>query len=133
MKIIRQQRSTGFIALFTVIALAAFSLSLIVAVAYLSINESQEGLMLARGEDALQLTEGCAEDALLLSVRDEGYRGGSYGYMGGDCTVVVSKDGTTWTLDVSGTKERFTRSVRIIFDYTIGPPGSIALQSWLER
>lgn len=101
--------------------------------AYLSINESQAGLMLARGEVALQFVEGCAEDALLLSVRDEGYMGGSYGYMGGDCSVDVSKDGSVWTMDVSGTKDQFARSVRIIFKYDPLAPVVITLQSWLER
>lgn len=133
MRIIRQEKGAGFIALFSVIALSAFSLSLIVAVAYLSINESQAGLMLARGEVALQFVEGCAEDALLLSVRDEGYMGGSYGYMGGDCSVDVSKDGSVWTMDVSGTKDQFARSVRIIFKYDPLAPVVITLQSWLER
>jgi hypothetical protein len=54
----------GFIATLTVMTLLAFSLSLIAAVTYLSINESQSGLALSRGAAALSITEGCAEDAL---------------------------------------------------------------------
>lgn len=123
----------GFIALLTVIALLAFSLSLTVAVTYLSINESQSGLALSRGASALSITEGCAEDALLLSSRDENYTGGEYASLGGTCTVGVSKDVAVWTVDVSGTKDNFMRSVRIIFEYVPGPPGVITLQSWLER
>lgn len=133
MSMTSRQRSAGFMALFTVIALLAFSLSLVVAVAYLSINASQEGLMLARGETALQFAEGCAEDALLHASRDESYDGGSYEYLGGECTVDISKDDTVWTVDISGTKEQFTRSVRIIFEYDPLAPAVITLRSWLER
>ncbi len=122
----------GFIALFTVLALLVFCLSMTFATVYLSIDGSQEGWMSARGEDALQFSEGCAEDALLLSIRDENYDGGSYEYMGGECSVDISKDGAVWTADVVGTKNGFTRSIRIVFDYVVGPPGSITLQSWLE-
>ncbi len=123
----------GFIATLTVISLLAFSLSLIVAVTYLSINESQSGLALSRGALALSFTEGCAEDALLLSGRDENYTGGTYEYLGGVCNVDVSKNGAEWTLNISGTKNDFSRTVRIVFSYVSGPPGIITLQSWLER
>lgn len=123
----------GFMAILTVIALLAFSLSLTVAVTYLSVNESQSGLILSRGASALSLTDGCAEDALLLSKRDANYTGGTYTYLGGVCTVAVSKNVTIWTVDVTGTKDNFTRTVRIIFDYVPGPPVVITLQSWLEQ
>lgn len=123
----------GFIAILTVIALLAFALSLTVAVTYLSINESQSGLALSRGAAALSITEGCAEDVLLLARRDANYAGGTYGYLSGTCTVTVSKNATIWIVDVSGTKDNFTRAVRIIFDYVPGPPGIITLQSWLEQ
>jgi hypothetical protein len=36
-------------------------------------------------------------------------------------------------MNASGTKDAFTRSVRIIFDYVPGPPVVIALTSWLEQ
>lgn len=122
----------GFIAIFLVIALLAFSLSLSTAVTYLSINESQSGLALARGAAALALAEGCAEDVLLLSLRDENYTGGTYEYLGGSCDADVSKNGTIWTLDVSGTKDNFTRSLEIIVDRQLVPP-LLTLQSWLEK
>lgn len=129
---IPQKIRAGFIALFTVLALLAFFLSMTFASAYLSIDESKGGLMSARAEDALQFSEGCAEDALLLSIRDENYDGGAYEYMNGECSVDISKDGAVWTADVVGTKNGFTRSIRIVFEYVVGPPGIITLQSWLE-
>lgn len=127
------QKSAGFIAILTVILLLAFSLSLTVAVTYLSIGESQSAFALSRGEEALSFTEGCAEDALLQAKRNVNYTGGDYSYLGGVCSVVVTVNGTTWTVDVSGTKDTFTRSVQIIFEYVLGTPNTLVLTSWLEQ
>lgn len=123
----------GFIAILTVLALLVFSLSLTAAVTYLSIGESQSGLAVARGKAALSLVEGCAEDALLLAKRDANYTGGNYEYLNGECLADVSKDGNTWTMHISGTKDNFTRRLEIVFEYTAGPFGVIILQSWLEK
>lgn len=125
--------SKGFMAILTVITLLAFSVSLIGAVTYLSIDGSQMGLALSQGTESLAFMEGCAEDALLLSSRDENYLGGTYEYLDGICTVDIVKDGLVWTMNVAGTKDGFTRAVRLIFDYVAGPPGIITLSSWLEQ
>ena len=122
----------GFIAIFLVIALLAFSLSLSTAVTYLSINEAQSGLALAKGMAALTLAEGCAEDALILASRDENYNGGTYEYLGGTCNAEVSKDGIMWTLGISGTKDNFTRPLEIVVNRQFVPP-TLTLQSWLEK
>lgn len=123
----------GFIAILTVLTLMVFSLSLSIAVTYLSIGEAQSGLALARGTAALNLAEGCAADALLLAKRDLNYAGGNYAYLGGTCAVDVSKDGTLWTLVISGAQNNFTKKIRVTFEYTAGPPGIISLRSWLEQ
>jgi hypothetical protein len=128
-----KMKQGGFIAILTVIALLVFSLSLTVAVTYLSINEAQSGSALSQGAIALALSEGCAEDALLLSRRDENYNGGTYEYLGGTCNVEVSKNGTVWTLDVSGARDNFARSLEIVVDRQPGSPAVITLQSWLEK
>lgn len=126
-------RYRGFIALFTVLALLAFSFSLMTAVTYLSIGEAQTGLARAQGDAAMALAEGCAEDALLQSSRDGSYTGGTVAYLGGTCTISVSKNDPVWTMDISGTKDRFTRSIRIIFRYTSSVPALLTLMSWLEQ
>lgn len=123
----------GFIAILTVITLLAFSLSLTIAVAYLSIGETQGAFALSRGDEALSLTEGCAEDALLQAKRDEVYAGGDYTYLDGSCHVDVSVNGTTWTLGISGIKNNFTRRIEVVLEYTLGPPNTIVLTSWLEK
>lgn len=126
-------KNKGFIAILTVIALLAFSLSLIVAVTYLSIGEARSALALSQGRASLALAESCAEDALLQITRDESYTGEDYSYLGGICHTSVSQEDTVWTLDVSATKDAFTRTVQVVFDYTPGEPGIIVLQGWLEQ
>lgn len=117
----------------TVITLLAFSLSLTIAVMYLSIGGSQSALALSHGAEALSLTEGCAEDALLQAKRNVNYIGGDYSYLGGTCSVVVTVNGTKWTINVSGTKNNFTRSIEIVLEYTLGTPSTLVLTSWLEK
>lgn len=125
--------SKGFVAIITVLTLLVFSLSLTLATTYLSIGEAKSALAFSQGEAALQLTEGCAEDTLLLSKRDENYEGGEYLYLGGTCDVNVSKDGTVWTFDITGMKDGFSRSFEVVVDRQPGVPATLTLQSWLEK
>ncbi len=128
--------SKGFVAIITVLTLLVFSLSLTLATTYLSIGEAKSALALSQGEAALALTEGCAEDALILSGRDENYTGGSYSYLGGACAVDISKDLLEWTIDVVGTRDGFERHLEIVVlrvPGLLGLPATLTLQSWLEK
>ncbi|MEK7182118.1 MAG: hypothetical protein AAB519_03245 [Patescibacteria group bacterium] len=122
----------GFIAVLTVIALLAFSASLVLSVAYLSIGESQAGFSFAEGEKALHVTEGCAEDAILLAIRDENYTGGTYSYLGSSCTVNLTKEDAVWIFTATGTKNNFSRTIRVEGTGVSGAPGTFTLTSWLE-
>lgn len=123
----------GFIATLSILTLLAFSLSLSIAVTYLSIGESHEALALSQGRAALDLTEGCVEDALLMARNDENYSGGTREYLGGTCVVGVSKDGTTWTFSVEGVKDTFSRTIEVVVEYTAPAPATLVLTSWLEQ
>ncbi len=127
------KKQKGFIAVITVLMILVFSLSIVVGTAYLSIGSAQSARILSEGEEALQLTEGCAEDALLHGVRDENYTGGSYEYLGGRCNVNITKDGQIWMFDISGTKNVLKRSVEIIATRQIIVPATFVLQSWHEN
>lgn len=127
------KKRKGFIALFAVLALLVFSLSFTLGVTYLSIGGGQEGLAIAQSAGARALVDGCAEDALLRSIRDENYTGEEQDLLGGVCTVSIQKDGTTWTMSVSGTQNEYTRSLEIVFEYTLGPPNTLMLTSWQEQ
>lgn len=130
---LKQQPRKGYIAIMTVLSLLIFSLSLLVAVPYLSIGGAQQALALSEGETLLAALEGCAEDVLLLSVRSEDYIGGSYAYLGMLCEVTVEKVDTVWTLSFSGSSQGLTRTLRVVVDRTVGVPGVITLTSWLEQ
>lgn len=129
----KQYPLKGYIAIMTVLSLLVFSLSLLVAVPYLSIGGAQQALALSQGETLLSALEGCAEDALLLSVRSEDYIGGSYTYLGMLCDVTVEKVDTTWTLSISGSRDGLTRTLQVVINRAIGVPGVITLTSWLEQ
>lgn len=130
---LKQYPLKGYIAIMTVLSLLVFSLSLLVAVPYLSIGGAQQALALSEGEALLSALEGCAEDTLLLSVRSEDYIGGSYAYLGMLCDVTVEKVDTTWTLSISGSRNGLTRTLQVVIDRAIGVPGVITLTSWLEQ
>lgn len=129
----KQHQPKGYIAIMTVLSLLVFSLSLLVAVPYLSIGGAQQALVLSQGETLLAALEGCAEDALLLSTRDENYIGGSYAYLGIACEVTIEKVDTVWTLSLSGSGQGLTRTLVIVIDRAVGVPGVITLTSWLEQ
>jgi hypothetical protein len=123
----------GFVAILTVIALLAFSASLMYATAYLSIDQSQAGLLVSQGEAALQLTNGCAEEALLNAKNDETYEGGTLEILGGTCEVTIEKEDVTWILTVTGEKAGYERTLVITLERTAGDPGTLTLVSWLEQ
>jgi hypothetical protein len=131
--VFHQESQRGFIAILTVIVLLAFSVSIMLGGTYLSIDQSQTGLVTVQGEVALQLTHGCAEDALLMAYRDENYEGGSVDLLNGTCEITVEKNGSTWDFRVVGQKNNFERILLITVEREPGSPGIITLTSWREE
>lgn len=125
--------SHGYIAIMTVLVLLVFSLSLLLSAPYLSIGGIQQAMVFSESETTRAALEGCAEDALLLSVRDESYTGGSYTYLGTTCQVNIEKNDPIWTLSVAATRHDITRTLTILVERTPGTPGTVTLQSWLEQ
>lgn len=123
----------GYVAFLTVLALLIFSLSLLITVPASSIGGAREALLLTQSETLLSTLEGCAEEALLQSVRNETYEGGNMTFFGVVCQVTIEKVDTLWTLTLTGSKDDLVRTLRIIVDRTVGTPGTLTLQSWLEE
>lgn len=119
----------GYIALLTVLALLALSLSLSVVVTYASIDQLQSSFAVMRGAQTLALAEGCTDDALLQGWRDINYEGGDYQYLGGLCHVHVDKQDSIWEITSSGVVDTFERTVRVRIDRSVNPP---ILLNWLE-
>lgn len=103
----------GFVTLITVLALLVFSVSISIAMTYLSISESRMSADTMFGEQALVLSESCAELALLKLRNDASYAGESMHVSEGDCEVVVNTTGGESTVSVRATGGEYTRSVRI--------------------
>lgn len=123
----------GYIAFLTVLALLIFSLSLLITVPATSLGGAREALLFTQSEMLLSALEGCAEEALIQSVRNENYEGGTMTFFGVTCQVAVEKVDTEWTLSLTGSKDDLVRTLRIVVDRTVETPGILTLQSWLEE
>lgn len=119
----------GYIAISSVLVISFVTIALTTSVALLSIGESQSSFALAKGEDALQFVEGCAEDGILKSRASDSYSGGAITRPEGTCNISISKAGNVWTLTASSTNTQYARSIQAVF--TRNPTG-IILTSWKE-
>lgn len=127
--------NSGFIALTTVLLLLAVTVGIAISVTYSSIGEAQSSLTLFKGEDNLDFVEGCAEDAL-LKARNMPIFGEPLGTPvtitrpEGTCSVtVVSKVGTTWTMNVTSSTTAYKRTIQVIFEHNAT---GLVLTKWRE-
>lgn len=128
----------GYIALITVLIVMAVVLTTASTVAFLGIGEGQSGFAIFKGEETLDLIEGCAEDALLKSRVNPSY-GEPVGTAitinlpQGSCSMtVISKTGSpvvTWTMQVTTVSTLYKRTVEIVFQRSLT---EITLTSWKE-
>jgi hypothetical protein len=123
----------GYIAIMTVLALLVFSLSLLLALPYLSIGGAKQALLLGESEGVRAGLDGCAEDALLMLKRNETYAGGTYEYLGMRCEVEVSRTDARFTLTLTGNGYDITRHLTVAVDRTAGDPGILTDASFLPE
>jgi hypothetical protein len=126
----RQEK--GFVATIVVLALLALAVPFVLGVTYLSIGEAQSALFATQGKQTLFSAEGCAENALLLAVRDDTYAGGTFTLSGADCSVDVAKDTDRFTFDIVAERSGFSRHLEVVAVRSAEPP-SFIIESWLER
>ncbi|GMR19183.1 MAG: hypothetical protein BMS9Abin34_313 [Patescibacteria group bacterium] len=104
----------GYIAFTTFLILSAVIFLAGTTLALLSISQLQQSLAGEKGSAAHALAEGCVEDALLSTFKDENYSGGGRTLPEGICTTSVSKVGDNWVLTTTGTLEgSYTRRIRV--------------------
>lgn len=125
-----KQNENGYIALVTVLILSGVALAIAATVSLLGIGVTQSALSGSKGENALQLAEGCAEDALLKSQQSSSYNGGNITRPEGTCVITIQKSGTNWTIDSTTTQTDYNRTVELQFTRTTGSP--ISVTSWQE-
>lgn len=120
----------GFIAITTVLILSAVIASITATVFWLSVGESQSAFTLMKGEQALQLSEGCVEDVLSRIRTDENYAGGTIPYPEGECVVDISRDVDRRTIHAYSNANDSVRRVVVVIDRTVS---GVSLVSWQEE
>jgi hypothetical protein len=118
----------GYIAITSILVILAVVLTVGTTVSLLSVNNIQASLTDQKGEEALALVEGCAEDAL-LRLNNNNSIPGSISLPEGNCNITnISNVGNDWTFTVSATILSYTKSLQINATRT----NTVQVTSWLE-
>lgn len=118
----------GYIAIASVLVIAAVVTLIGVTVSLTSINEAQVSFSNIQGDVALDLVEGCVEDALLyLSKRNA--LPSTVSIPAGTCTVTTeSHVGNDWTFTVEGVFSNYSKRFRI----QANRGSTVSITSWQE-
>lgn len=124
----RMHTSTQGSALITLLAfMSAAIIFTTLAVAVIVINQ-QATLKYGQAEEALVVTEGGAENALMRLIRDPTYAGETLAIGNGTTTSVITGSSTR-TITVDGTVGNFHRRIQIIGTYN---NAVFKITSWTE-
>ena len=118
----------GYIALITILIVSGVALATAATVSLLGIGVGQSALAGSKGENALQLVEGCTEDALLKSAQNSAYSGGNITRPEGTCVITISKSGNNWTIIATSTQTDYNYTTQAQFVRSSGSP--ITVTSW---
>jgi len=116
-----RKKQKGYIAIASVLVIAAIVLVIGLTVGLSSINEVQMALSGIKSDNGRNILEGCAEEAL-LRLNELEYLPPTITTPDGTCTAqLVTHNGTEWEFDVSGTFDQHTKTITIsaIRDSTI--------------
>jgi len=117
----------GFLAMSTVLIVSAVVMAIAVSTMLIGIGDGKTGLLHWNGTNALYLSEGCMEDALLKLRANAGYTGGTITRPEGSCTVSVTGSGT-YTITVTSTNGTATRQIQAVATRS----GKVSISSWKE-
>ncbi|MFC1790711.1 hypothetical protein ACFLZP_04490 [Patescibacteria group bacterium] len=122
------QSCKGYVALASVLVIAAVVLVISVSVSLLSVSEGQMSLAGKKNEETVDLVEGCLEEALLRLNEEESIPA-TISLPEGDCSVTInSQVGNDWTITVSTTFENYTKSIQAV----VNRETTVAITSWQE-
>lgn len=103
----------GYIAIASILVIAAVVLIIGTSVSLLSVNDIQSSLANKKGEEARLLVEGCVEDAL-LQLNEDNTITSNITIPQGSCSVTInSHEGNNWTFTVGGEFENYNKSVQV--------------------
>lgn len=122
-------KTKGYIALTTVLLVSAVALIVTVTVTLVSLNEGQSSLASSKGEERLSFVDGCTEDAILKIRNSASYAGGTTTTPDGNCTIVVSKVGTVYTVTASPADTTYVKKIQAVV--TRGAT-TVTITSWQE-
>lgn len=84
------KNTDGVVAVLMMLVISVVVLVTTVSVVLLGISEARNSLDFRRGQEALRIAEGCADEALLRTRDDGNYTGGSLDVGDGSCVIVVT-------------------------------------------
>jgi hypothetical protein len=112
-KKVTKQNSGGYIALTTMLIVAAIVLSVTTAVTYLSVDEGQMSLGNLKAEKSLGIIDGCVSEALYKLNKTNNVPS-SITLPEGTCTITeASSSGTQWQFLVTGQVASYQQKIRV--------------------
>lgn len=118
----------GYIAITSILVILAVVLTVGTTVSLVSVNNIQASLTDQKGEEALAIVEGCAEDAL-LRLNNNNSIPVSISLPEGNCNITnISNVGNDWTFTVSATILNYSKSLQI----SATRSNSVQVTKWLE-
>lgn len=119
----------GYIAITSVLIIAAVSVVAGLVIALASISEGQTSLSSQRREEAINFIESCIEDSL-YSINTKNILNSTDTIPTGTCSVVTNSHvGNVWTFTVSGTLNGFYKSIQVTATRT----STIGSITWKEQ
>lgn len=119
----------GYVAILVVLIIAAVGLLLATTMSLIGAGGVQAASSLTQGEQSLDFTEGCAEDALIKLWASASYAGGNITRPEGTCTISVTTSTNIWTITAGTTATNYARTVQVVV--TRGAT-NLTISSWQE-
>lgn len=123
-----KKNTKGYIAISSILVIAAIVFIIGTSVSLVSVNDIQSALAGKKGQQALNLVEGCVEDAL-LRLSNTNAIPSTISLPEGTCSVTINiHSGNDWTFTTTGTFENYTKSVKV----SANRGSSLTVTSWVE-
>ena len=120
--------SSGYIAITSILVIAAIVLIIGTTTALVSISEAQISLSGIKNDQTLDLVEACTEEALLY-INENNSLPTTLTLPQGTCTMTVTQPITaTWIVTITASHDTYTKTVRI----TLTRSSTIAITRWEE-
>lgn len=111
--ICHSERERGYVALASVLVIAAVVLVISISVSLLSVSEGQMSLAGKKNEESVDFVEACIED-VLLRLNEGDAIPTQISLPEGTCDVTIdSQSGDDWTFSVSGNIDNYTKNIQI--------------------